>query len=162
MVECILNDSDVQELHLNFTKGASRTEAEPLTEAVATLIDLTNDKTVGQFVKSEGDLWTLNYTAMHEHVYRIEIQVPGYGLIYAEETMPEPIDIFSETREWSVDYMNNPSMTDAYELISIGVNSPQTRKLKCNQYGAYRIRVDEYYGDIHTAYGQLIVIVMGS
>lgn len=58
--------------------------------------------------------------------------------------------------------MNNPSMTDAYELISIGVNSPQTRKLKCNQYGAYRIRVDEYYGDIHTAYGQLIVIVMGS
>ena len=98
MVECILNDSDVQELHLNFTKGASRTEAEPLTEAVATLIDLTNDKTVGQFVKSEGDLWTLNYTAMHEHVYRIEIQVPGYGLIYAEETMPEPIDIFSETQ----------------------------------------------------------------
>ena len=64
--------------------------------------------------------------------------------------------------EWSVEYMNNPSMTDAYELISIGVNSPQTRKLKCNQYGAYRIRVDEYYGDIHTAYGQLIVIVMGS
>ncbi|MBR2857551.1 MAG: DUF4249 family protein [Bacteroidales bacterium] len=102
VVECILNDSDVQELHLNFTKGASRTEAEPLTEAVATLIDLTNDKTVGQFVKSEGDLWTLNYTAMHEHVYRIEIQVPGYGLIYAEETMPEPIDIFSETREWDV------------------------------------------------------------
>ena len=102
VVECILTNSAMQELHLNFTQGASRTEAEPLTEAVATLIDLTNDKTVGQFVKSVGDLWTLNYTAMHEHVYRIEIQVPGYGLIYAEETMPEPIDIFSETREWDV------------------------------------------------------------
>ena len=82
-------------------------------------------------------------------------------MVNTEHTYTIPYKI-GTTYEWSVEYMNNPSMTDAYELISIGVNSPQTRKLKCNQYGAYRIRVDEYYGDIHTAYGQLIVIVMGS
>ena len=41
IVDCILSNDDVQELYLCFTKGASRQEAEPLTEAVATLIDLT-------------------------------------------------------------------------------------------------------------------------
>ena len=41
VVECILTNSDTQELHLNFTKGASKTVAEPLTEAAATLFDLT-------------------------------------------------------------------------------------------------------------------------
>ena len=98
IVECVLTDSDTQELHLNFTKGASKTEAEPLTEAVATLIDLTEGKTAGQFVKAdEGDLWTLDYQAIPQHSYRLEVQVPGYDLIYAEDTMPGDINIASFT-----------------------------------------------------------------
>ena len=105
VVECILNDSDVQELHLNFTKGASRTEAEPLNEAVATLIDLTEGKTVGQFVKSESDLWTLDYTPIPMHHYRLEVQVPGYDLIYAEDTMPENLYVYSFT--WTENVIDN-------------------------------------------------------
>lgn len=101
VVECILNDSDVQELHLNFTKGASRTEAEPLNEAVATLIDLTEGKTVGQFVKSESDLWTLDYQAIPLHHYRLEVLVPGYELIYGEDIMPEEciVQAFTKTED---------------------------------------------------------------
>ena len=46
VVECILTNSAMQELRLNFTKGASKTVAEPLTEAAATLIDLTSGRGV--------------------------------------------------------------------------------------------------------------------
>ena len=89
VVECVLKNSDVQELRLNFTKGASKDESEPPTDAVATLIDLTFKKEVGQFVRKEGDLWTLDYTPTPYHEYRLEVQVSGYELIYAEDTMPE-------------------------------------------------------------------------
>ena len=65
VVECILTNDETQELRLNFTKGASKDEAEPLTDAVATLIDLTESRTVGQFTKSgEEGLWTLDYSAV--------------------------------------------------------------------------------------------------
>ena len=74
VVECVLANSDTQELHLNFTKGASKAETEPLTEAVATLIDLTAGKTVGEFDKASGDLWTLDYSPVSNHRYRLEGQ----------------------------------------------------------------------------------------
>ena len=106
VVDCILSNDDVQELHLCFTKGASRKEAEPLTEAVATLIDLTESRTVGQFVKrEEKNLWTLNYSAIPNHHYRLEVQVPGHDLIYAEDIMPESLDIYSLT--WTENLIDN-------------------------------------------------------
>ena len=97
VVECILTNSDTQELHLNFTKGASKAVAEPLTEAAATLIDLTSGMTVGEFDKASGDLWTLDYSPVSNHHYRLEVQVPGYDLIYAEDTMPESLNVYSFT-----------------------------------------------------------------
>ena len=97
VVECILTNSDTQELHLNFTKGASKAVAEPLTEAAATLIDLTSGMTVGEFDKASGDLWTLDYSPVSNHRYRLEVQVPGYDLIYAEDTMPESLNVYSFT-----------------------------------------------------------------
>ena len=97
VVECILTNSAMQELHLNFTKGASKTVAEPLTEAAATLIDLTSGMTVGEFDKASGDLWTLDYSPVSNHQYRLEVQVPGYDLIYAEDTMPESLNVYSFT-----------------------------------------------------------------
>lgn len=99
VVECVLTNDETQELHLNFTKGASKTVAEPLTEAAATLIDLTSGMTVGDFDKASGDLWTLDYSPVSNHRYRLEVQVPGYDLIYAEDVMPELVDIYAQTRE---------------------------------------------------------------
>ena len=93
VVECILKNSDVQELHLNFTKGASKSDHEPLTEAVATLYDLTVKRAVGQFVRQDGDLWTLDYTPVPYHDYRLEVEVPGHDLIYAEDTMPGKVEV---------------------------------------------------------------------
>ena len=105
VVECILANSAMQELHLNFTKGASKTVAEPLTEAAATLIDLTSGMTVGEFVKASGDLWTLDYSPVSNHRYRLEVQVPGYDLIYAEDTMPESLYVYSFT--WTENILEN-------------------------------------------------------
>lgn len=81
VVECIMSNDTIQKLYLNFTKGSSRQEAEPLTEAIATLIDLTDEKPIGEFKKSTGNLWTLDYSPVSDHHYRIEVQVPGYDMI---------------------------------------------------------------------------------
>ena len=97
VVECVLTNDETQELRLNFTKGASKAEAEPLTEAVATLIDLTEGKTVGAFVRSTGDLWILDYFPVTGHRYRLEVSVPGYDPISGEDTMPEDCKVISYT-----------------------------------------------------------------
>lgn len=116
VVECILTNSAMQELHLNFTKGASKAVAAPLTEAAATLIDLTSGMTVGEFDKASGDLWTLDYSPVSNHRYRLEVQVPGYDLIYAEDTMPDSLYVYSYT--WSENLLDNswgppvPSFSD--------------------------------------------------
>lgn len=90
VVECILTDSLTQKLNLSYTKGVSQIEATPLTDAVATLIDLTDSVTIGDFTKSSDapDLWVLDYAAVPDHDYRLEIRVPGKELIYAESRMP--------------------------------------------------------------------------
>ena len=94
VVECILMNRDVQELHLNYTRGASKTEYAPVPEAVATLINLTRSEVVGQFEPRQGDLWTLDYTPSPYDLYRLEVEIPGYEIISAEDTMPGPIEVF--------------------------------------------------------------------
>ncbi len=94
VVECVLTNDETQELRLNFTKGASKDEAEPLNEAVVTLIDMTGQFTVGEFEKQEGNLWTLKCTPIPMHTYRLEVEVPGYDLIYAEDSMPMAPEVY--------------------------------------------------------------------
>ena len=61
----------------------------------------------------------------------------------------------------TITYMNDPSMSDTFDMELITDRFPSTRyKLKCKQYGAYSIRVDEYEQDTHMAYGEKLVISM--
>ena len=87
-VECVLTNSSPQTLRLAFTKGASQTEASPLVSVEASLIDLSEGQSIGLFQRGEDGVWTLDYAAVPEHNYRLEINVPGYELIWAEQTMP--------------------------------------------------------------------------
>lgn len=87
VVVCVLSDDPVQTLQLSFTKGASLTEAPVLTEAVATLYD--EGKAVGEFKRESDGKWRLDHSAVPGHTYRLEVQVPGYDLIYAEQRMPD-------------------------------------------------------------------------
>ena len=87
-VECVLTNISPQTLRLAFTKGASQTEASPLVSVEASLIDLSEGQSIGLFQRGEDGVWTLDYAAVPEHNYRLEINVPGYELIWAEQTMP--------------------------------------------------------------------------
>lgn len=88
VVACILTDEPEQTLRLSFTKGASLSEAPLLTEATAALYD--GEEMVGRFQHKRGEEWTLSYAAVTGHDYRLEVEVPGYDKIWAEQTMPEP------------------------------------------------------------------------
>lgn len=96
VVVCVLSDDPVQTLQLSLTKGASLAEVPELTEAVATLYD--EGKVVGEFKRESDGKWRLDHAAVPGHTYRIEVQVPGYYLIHAEQQMPsEPAPIKSMT-----------------------------------------------------------------
>ena len=94
VVECVLTESSPQELRLSFTKGASLAEAPELTEATAWLTDLTDDYPAGEFRRREDGVWVLDYAAVPRHSYRLEVEVPGYDLVWAEQTMPEGCKIY--------------------------------------------------------------------
>lgn len=103
VVECVLSCDAQQVLHLNYTvpEGVSLS---PITEATAVLTDQQTGKEVGQFIKGEKDLWTLDYAAEPLHKYRLDIDVPGYDHIFAEQTMPEQVNVqgrYAEGGTWS-------------------------------------------------------------
>ena len=89
VVECVLTQQPVQTLRLSFTKSVSMSNAPELPEAEAVLIDLTEGKTVGSFEQQDEGTWTLGYTPIPEHSYRLEVDVPGQEPIWAEQTMPD-------------------------------------------------------------------------
>ena len=94
-VECILADVAPQTLRLGLTTGPTGIEEEALAGAVATLTDLTEQKTVGVFTKADDGLWHLDYAAIPEHKYRLDVEVPGYGAtVWAEDTLPPAVDVF--------------------------------------------------------------------
>ncbi|MBQ2884391.1 MAG: DUF4249 family protein [Alphaproteobacteria bacterium] len=98
VVTCILSEDSVQTLKLSFTKGASLSDAPPLTDAVAVLFN--DNQMIGTFERQNNGEWILDYTAVPGYKYRLEVQVPGYEMIYAEQQMPPepaPIKIYEYT-----------------------------------------------------------------
>ncbi len=103
VVDCVLTDEAEQTLRLSFTKGASLSEAPPLLEASAVLYDLYSDKLkVGEFRHVQGSEWTLEYTPVYGHHYRLEVDVPGYEQMWAEQTMPKPAGL----QCWGYNYLS--------------------------------------------------------
>lgn len=88
VVDCVLFDESPQTLRLFYSRPPAYSEMTPITEAEVELIDKTDGKTAGMFVHQEGREWTLDYSAVPEHEYRLEVRVPGHDLVYAEDTMP--------------------------------------------------------------------------
>lgn len=115
VVECILSDEPVQTLYLSYTKGASREAAPELTEAVATLTDLTEGREAGRFRRADDGSWQLSYAAVPAHEYRLDVTVPDHEPIWAEQTMPEVPMITSRWKPWQLsDY---PKYLDDHGFI---------------------------------------------
>lgn len=59
------------------------------------MVLLDDDGLVGHFERTQGSEWKLAYKAIPGKHYRLEVDVPGYDLITAEQTMPEVTKIRS-------------------------------------------------------------------
>lgn len=101
VVQCVLTDEPLQTLHLVYTKGASRDRARDVPEAVAVLTDLTDGSEAGCFARAADGSWTLNYAAVPEHRYRLDVTVPGHEPIWAEQTMPESPGVSCRWKRWT-------------------------------------------------------------
>ncbi len=88
VVHCILTNDSPQTLVLSLTKGAGQDMPDIIPESVVTLTDLTDSCVVGNFEYQEDSLWILDYSALPDHLYRLEISVSGYEMITAEQKMP--------------------------------------------------------------------------
>ncbi len=95
VVDCVLANTPVQTLKLMLTKGASMSESPLIGEATAILIDLNYNREAGRFERQNDSTWTLEYEAVPENSYRLEVRVPGNDLVWAEQTLPEESDIQS-------------------------------------------------------------------
>lgn len=130
VVDCILCDDPVQTLYLVYTKGASRETAPELTDAVATLIDLTEGKEAGRFQRTADGSWQLAYAAAPGHNYRLEVSVPGHEPIWAEQAMPETTGVEVGWHSWDpVIEDNNVGYTFRFHSLEYpvwfyGVNYP--------------------------------------
>ena len=93
VVECILSEAPQQTLLLSLTNGVSGIGPDALEGAVAALVDLTAGELAGYFVLGENGVWVLDYAALPEHSYRLEIDVPGYGSVRAEDTLPPAVNV---------------------------------------------------------------------
>ena len=122
-VECILSEQPVQTLRLSFTKGAAMDEAPALTEAEAVLIDLTEGKTAGSFERQDDGIWTLDYAAVPEHSYRLEVDVPGHETVWAEQTMPPECIFYSA---FICYFCNDFNLTSPYGSSFIPVTYTET------------------------------------
>ena len=43
---------------------------------------------MGSFERQDDGTWALDYAAVPEHSYRLEVDVPGHETVWAEQTMP--------------------------------------------------------------------------
>ena len=88
VVDCVLYDESPQTIRLFYSRPPAYSEMTPICEAEVELFDKTEEISVGLFVHHEGKEWTLDYSAVPEHEYRLEVRVPGHDLVYAEDSMP--------------------------------------------------------------------------
>lgn len=107
-IACILSDNPVQELDIVYTKGASLEEAPKVLEAEAVLKDLTTGETIS-FERQDDGIWRMDYAAVPEHKYRLEVRVPGYGSFWAEDNMPKSIHVYLQHKYWLRDLVESPT-----------------------------------------------------
>ena len=111
VVWCILTDDPVQELKLFFTIGPDSKQSAPVTDAEVTLTDLTAGTDAGSFRRKEDDDWILANAAIPGHRYRLDVRVPGYAPISAEQTMPvDPGVVSSAVFKMRIPGLNYPSL----------------------------------------------------
>ncbi len=94
VVEFVLTDESVQNLYLSLTREPGELAAPIIREAEIKLINLSEElESEHRFVKSADNLWTLDYSGIPGNQYRLEVKVDGYDPVWAEQKMPEKVEL---------------------------------------------------------------------
>lgn len=93
VVTCVLSEEPRQSLTLDLTDIAASEDRAALSNAEITLYDESEGKEVGRFLRGDGSVWYLDYAAIPEHKYRLEILIPGREDISATTAMPSNSNI---------------------------------------------------------------------
>ena len=94
VVEFVLTEAGVQNLYLSLARGPGELAAPAIQEAEIKLINVSNRfEPEHQFVKVADNQWSLDYSGIPGDEYRLEVRVDGYGLVWAEQGMPEKVEL---------------------------------------------------------------------
>ena len=93
VVEFVLTDESVQNLYLSISKNPGEVVAPAVREAGIKLIDVTQNIEKSQFVRVADGQWILDYAGIPGHQYRLEVNVNGYDLVFADQKMPDKFEL---------------------------------------------------------------------
>ncbi|MBO4916790.1 MAG: DUF4249 family protein [Bacteroidales bacterium] len=99
VVEFVLTEDNVQNLYLSLTGEPGEKVVPPVQETEIRLIDVTKSKelnrdiVLNEFVRVSDNQWTLDYAGIPGHEYRLEVKADGYDLVWAEQIMPEKVEL---------------------------------------------------------------------
>ena len=127
-VFCVLTNDEVQNLELVYARPLFETEFQPVTEASVTLqrIDGDNKQNVGSFTRNaDTERWQLDYTPIANAKYRLEINVPGRDLVYAELTYHPQISI---STKYVPGYEDNVAVEDSLDPSNRGYDLSENQK----------------------------------
>ncbi len=121
VVVCVLTEEATQTLTLDLTDIASPEDRAALSEAEITLFDETAGQEVGSFQKEGGNDWQLEYAAIPEHKYRLQIFIPGREEISATTVMPTRSNIICYYR-WGGNVVYDINSLPKGPLWVMGIN----------------------------------------
>lgn len=147
VVECILSCDSVQTMKLFYSHAKDGNMASvPITEAEVSLFDETMNQIAGDFQYTVGG-WTLDYAAVPEHSYRLDIDVKGHEHISAQQTMPKLANL-NWGIGWGSPFSNYPEVQkygDMFHGTCYGINALPAKTW------IYAVCYDEKTGETHVA-----------
>ena len=94
VVEFVLTEESVQNLYLSLTRAPGERVAPAIQEADIKLINISRQyEPEHLFVKVADNQWSLDYSGIPGDEYRLEVRVNGYDLVWAEQQMPEKVEL---------------------------------------------------------------------
>lgn len=101
VVNCILTESPIQTLSLNYSSSLKDTNYEEIENAKIILFE--NGNIIGEFNKNGFSQWKINFCPKTGSTYLLNIEIPNMPLITATTIMPKKININKEkTRDTGI------------------------------------------------------------
>ncbi|MCQ2176216.1 MAG: DUF4249 domain-containing protein [Bacteroidales bacterium] len=131
VVNCILQDSDIQSLSLYYSMTDSDDKPIPVEEVVSAVLKK-NDHIVAEFSQGEDKIWRTKFSPDYGTVYDLEIILPSEQPITASTEFPEPISLSLGNSYEIEETPINRRPPDFYLCFAMGENRGMPFLKKCN------------------------------